>query len=344
MFNKIFINKTNLLFNLSYLRRIKPNAKICAMVKANAYGHGMKEVVECLKEQDVTFGVSSQEEGLALRKLTKKSIIIFGAIDKYEEVINSDIEFALLSFEQLKSVYEIYQKLNKKPKMHLCLNTGMNRYGIKTKSEFLKIIRFLKKQKIPLVGLYTHFSSLTTDSNYTEIQKEKFFKFCKLLPKNSKTIKHVGGGRTIFNNIDADMYRVGIEIYGYGDENLKPVMKVTSLLVDIVKARKNEHIGYLCGFTATKDMKVGAVPMGYADGLPRKLSNVFSVTKDNEKFYNVGNICMDCFMLDTKKKLKIGDEICLMDNAKELANILGTSEYEVLTNFGHARCERIVIE
>ena len=344
MFNKILINKTNLLNNLRFLKNLKPNAKICVMVKANAYGHGVDEIVECLKEQDLTFGVSSQEEAFYLRKLTNKDIIIFGAVDKYEDLINNDIQFALFSFEQLKNIINIAKKIKNKPKMHLCLNTGMNRYGIKTKSEFLKITRLLQKHGIILAGLYTHFSSLTTDSLYTKMQEEKFYKFCKLLPKKSTIVKHVGGGRTIFSGIEADMYRVGIEVYGYGNKNLKPVMSVISQIVDIVKVKKNEHVGYLCGFTASKNMIVGAVPIGYADGLPRKLSNYLIVTKSNESYSNVGNICMDCFMLDTKGELRIGDKICVMDNANKLAEIIGTSEYEVLTNFGHARCVRIIVE
>lgn len=342
MFNKIIINKSNLLHNLAFIKSKSKGAKICVMIKANAYGHGMKEIVECLKDEDVVFGVSCEEEGFVLRNYTNKKIIIFGAIKNYQKVIKKEIDFALLSFDELKDIIEVSNKIKIKPYLHLCLNSGMNRYGVKTEKEFFEIINYLIENKIRLEGLYTHFSSLTTDKNYTQTQKKKFYHFCSLLPDDFSPILHVGGGRTLFKKIKADMYRVGIEVYGYGNKNLKPVMSVESQIVDTVQVHKNEHIGYLCGYTAKEDMIVGAIPMGYADGLPRKLSNVIFVKNKNKKFYNVGNICMDCFMINTNSQLKTGDKVCIMDNAKVFAHFLETSEYEVLTNFGHARAERVV--
>lgn len=341
MFNKIFINKSNLLHNLNYIKNFLDGRKICVMVKANAYGHGMSEIAECLKDEDVSFGVSNQEEAFSLREITDKQIIIFGAVENYKRIIDSNIDFAVFSYNQIKNILNMQK--NSKPKMHLCLNTGMNRYGINDKNEFLKIIKLLKKHKIELSGIYTHFSSLTTDEKYTERQKRLFYDFCYLLPSEWKTQTHVGGGKTVFENIDAQMFRSGIEIYGYGDKNLLPVMSVTSQIVDTVKVKKDEHIGYLCGYTAQKDMTVGAIPLGYGDGLPRKLSNKLQIEFNNNILQNVGNICMDCFMVNIdKSKAKIGDNVVIMKDATQLAKLIGSTEYEVLTNFCKFRGERII--
>ncbi len=346
MFNKIFINKKNLLHNLHYVEKFIKDKKICVMVKANAYGHGMKEIALCLKDENVSFGVSNENEAFELRNYTDKEIIVFGAVEDYEKIAQMNIEFAVFSFQQVKKLCKLSKFENSNFKIHLCINTGMNRYGIKTHSDFLKIIKILNKYGKQLKGLYTHFSSLTTDKEYTQKQKEKFYSFCSLLPTDWDTITHVGGGKAVFNDIEAQMFRSGIEIYGYGDENLLPVMAIESEIVDVVKVFKGEHVGYLCSFTADKDMKVGAIPLGYGDGLPRKFSNKLVVSDyKNNRIKNVGNICMDCFMVDiSNSKIKIGDKILIMDNANKFTEILETTEYEVLTNFTKFRGERIIID
>lgn len=344
MFNKIFINKSNLIHNLDFVRKFVKNKKICVMVKANAYGHGIRQIAKCLENEDICYGVSNESEALELRNYTSKQIIVFGAVENYYDLSKKQIDFAVFSVKEVMKICKFDKDKKVSSRMHLCLNTGMNRYGIKKENEFLKIIKILKHYKKQLSGLYTHFSSLTTDFNYTETQKRKFYRFCSLIPKEWNTVTHVGGGKTIFSGIEAQMYRSGLEIYGYGDNNLLPVMSIYSQVVDIVNVFKGEHIGYLSAFTAQKNMRVGAIPIGYGDGLPRKLSNNFSVEINGKKINNVGNICMDCFMVDLEKfNIKIGDKVLIMDNALNIAKLIDTTEYEVLTNFLKCRAERIVI-
>lgn len=345
MFNKIIINKTNLLHNVHYLQNLLEEKKLCVMVKANAYGHGMKEIVQCLKQEDIAYGVSNEEEAFALRELSDKQIVVFGAIENYQKIMSENIEFAIFSLGEVKKVCEIAKKLDLKPKMHLCLNSGMNRYGVKEKGEFLKVIAVLKKYNFALSGFYTHFSSLTTDENYTERQKRIFYEFCYMLPKEWNVTTHVGGGRSIFLDIDAQMFRSGIEVYGYGNQDLLPVMSVKSQIVDITQAEEGEHIGYLCGYTAQQKMKIGLIPLGYADGLPRKLSNKMMVTCKGKTLENVGNICMDCFMVNLgKNKIKVGYEVDILNSASLFAPLVESTEYEVLTNFSRFRGERIILE
>ena len=342
MFSKIFLSKDNLLHNINKIEELSKK-KTCVMVKANAYGHGMKEIISLLKDRIDFFGVSNQAEGLEARKYTTKEVIVFGRCEDYKLCMQNNISFALFSYEDAKKILKIAKKNKLKPKIHLCLNTGMNRYGIKTERELFKIISLFTKYSEQPEGVYTHFSSLTTDKRYTHLQKERFCKLLKLLPKVWHPIIHVGGGRSIFENINADMFRVGLEVYGYGNDFVKPVLSIESEIVDIVKVKQGEHIGYLCSYTAQTDMTIATIPLGYGDGLPRKLSNKLKVKLNKKEAKNVGNICMDSFMLDVSKiNCKIGDRVEIMTNATFFAKLLESTEYEVLTNFGKFRGERII--
>ena len=342
MFSKIFLNSKNLINNINVLEE-DAQKPLCVMVKANAYGHGSKEIVSILKDRVNFFGVSCLNEALEIRDYTKGEIIVFGKCDDYEKCIKNDISFILMSYNHAKEMVSLSKKLRKKAKMHLCVNTGMNRYGVKDKKEFGKIIDLFEKNKMELAGLYTHFSSLTSDKEYTLSQEEKFKEYCSLLPKRWKTICHVGGGKSIYSNLNADMYRVGIAVYGYGEPRLKPVLSLESEVVDIQKVNKGEHIGYLCGYTAKENMTVATIPLGYGDGLPRKLSNKLKVKIRGEERLNCGNVCMDAFMIDvTNIKCKIGDKVTLLENALDWAPIIESTEYEVLTNLSKFRGERII--
>lgn len=342
MFSNIFLNRDNLLHNIRVLSSVA-NAKICVMVKANGYGHGAREIVEMLGDEVDCFGTSNQSEALNLREITRKDIIVFGKCEDYNLCIENDISFAVFSLEHVKNILKNAKSNTKLPKMELCINSGMNRYGIRDIKEYKKLISLLEKKDLQLEGLYTHMSSLTTDEEYTKRQYNIFREYAALLPKSWKTVKHLGGGRSVFENMEADMYRVGLEAYGYGNEMLKPVLSVESEIVSIQHVKKGEHVGYLCGFTAPHDMKVATIPLGYGDGLPRKLSNNFVVNIKGQKAKSVGNICMDAFMVDVSKiNCKIGDNVLIFDNATYLAPLIDSTEYEVLTNLSKFRGNRII--
>ena len=344
MFSKIFLSKSKLLSNVNYVKSMagKP---ICVMVKANAYGHGAKEVVSILNGHVDYFGVACQKEGEEARRHTDGHIVVFGKCEDYRLCMEKNLSFSLFSFEDAENITKTVKKYNLMPRFHMCLNSGMNRYGFKEKDDILKTIDFLDKSNIELEGFYTHFSSLTTDYDYTQRQKEKFYEMKKLIPKDWKTVKHAGGGKSVYMNIDADMYRTGIECYGYGNENVSPILRVESEVVDKQNVKKGEHIGYLCGYTASKDMTVATIPLGYADGLPRKLSNKLEVTINGQKAKSTGNICMDAFMVDvTNVDCKRGDKVSVITNASEIAPLIESTEYEVLTNLTKLRGERIIEE
>lgn len=333
MFSKIILSRENLLYNLNQFRKIT-DKKICLMIKANAYGHGLEEVVNVLGDYVDYFGVANQNEAETARSISNTKIIVFGKCDDYIKCMQKNISYGLFSLKMAKNLTKIAKNKKLSPKFHLCINSGMNRYGVKSLREFVKIIRFLEKNNIELEGVYTHFSSLTTDENYTQKQLKKFEEFLAFLPPKWKSVVHVGGGNTIVKNINADMYRIGMGIYGYGYDFVKPVLKIKSQIVDIQDVEKGEHVGYLCSYTSDKNMKVATIPIGYADGVSRKLSNKIDVLINGQKAKSCGNICMDAFMVDVSNiKCKIGDEVVVLDDAKVWAKILETTEYETFTNF-----------
>ena len=186
--SKILLNQNNIKYNVQYLKRVA-GGQLCVMIKANAYGHGLKQVVTMLDKDVDFFGVSNQTEGELAKKFTDKNVIVFGICDDYEQIIKENISFILLSYEHAKAMVYLYKKLKIKPKMHLCINSGMNRYGVKNLDEAKKIIKYLQKNQLSLEGMYTHFSSLSSDEKYTLRQKTIFEKFISLLPKNWSTIK-----------------------------------------------------------------------------------------------------------------------------------------------------------
>ena len=342
MFSKIVLNSDALISNLQHVKSVC-GGKICFMVKANAYGHGVKEIVKIAQEEVDYFGVSNQKEGEEVRALTDKKVVVFGRCEDYFSCMAQKIGFALCSLEQAKEIVEIYKNSYVRPLMHLCVNSGMNRYGVKDEKECKKIISLLKKNGLELEGIYTHFSSLTTDEQYSQKQWEIFQSFVSLLPKEWKTISHIGGGGTLFKSMQADMHRVGLYGYGYGCDGVKSVLKVESKIVDIQKVKKGEHIGYLCGFTAEEDMTVATIPLGYGDGFPRKLSNKLEVKIAGQNAKVVGNVCMDAFMVDVSDiKCKEGDCVNVFENASFIAPLIESTEYEVLTNFSKFRGDRII--
>ncbi len=344
MFSKIILNSKNLQHNLDFVKTQSHNAKVCAMVKANAYGHGLKEIVKLLSGHVHAFGVVNIEEALTVRKIDKKAmVIIFGVCENIEFALKNNISLAVVSLDNLKEILKVAKNFKIKPKLHLNINSGMNRFGINDIKEFDKIISLLKKNDIVLEGIFTHFSSLTTDDSYSFRQKKIFDSFVLRLPEKWKVLVHVGGGNSLLKMRGYEMYRIGMFLYGYGNENLKPVLSVHSKVVDLQKVKGNEHVGYMSAYTAKNDMQIGVIPLGYDDGIKRGLSNKLKVKINGKTCKNVGNICMDSFMIDiTGLKVKASEEVEILSSASDWCEFLKTTEYEILVNFNGFRGERII--
>lgn len=338
MFNKFYIDKQNLINNIKQAKQKKPNIKICAMVKANAYGVGEKLVAKILNKYVDFWGVACFFEASRLKKITRKKILITGALDINH--INPHFSYTCNSLNDVVAL----SKLNKKINIHLKINTGMNRYGLASVDEFESCLIKLKETKLNLEGVYTHFA--TTD-NFVETQLKTFNSFLALLPKyDLKPIIHADNSH-VFDcySHNFDMARLGFNLYNSNISPYKPVVSISSQIVQINKVKTGQCVGYDKRFVADKNLKVAVLPVGYADGFDMKNIGL-KLTVDGKKC-KVLNICMDCFMLDiTKTKLKKGDKVYILNQANPLslyAKHQSTSEYEIMCKFNSLRADRIII-
>ena len=340
-FSDKIIDSKKLLSNYSKLKNFS-NKKICAVVKANAYGHGAKDVCKILSPVCDFFAVHNIVEAVALRKVnTFAKILILGYCEDYQTASKYDISVTIDNIEQFKMI----ANLNIKIKIHLKINTGMNRFGFKNYKTFLNVLNFANKHKtITIEGIYTHCFN-TLNKKITLQQIVKFKRYLRHLNFENKPLIHIGGSRMInYANLDfVDYIRCGIGIFGYCCNMTEPIMKIKSKIIKIVNVKRGEYVGYDCFYKAKKNMRVAIVPLGYADGLIRSFQQDM-IVKINDKFAKVvGKICMDVFMIDVSQiNVKLNDESTVFWDAKYWSKKSGLSEYEILTGLNNARTNLIV--
>ena len=326
MKNLKMISSENLFFNLQKFS----DKKICAMVKANAYGHGMKEIVSLLSGRVDYFGVVSVEEGVRVRKLCDTPVLICARAQDLKKCKKYNLEVMVESENDIKECV----KAGLDGMMHLKINCGMNRFGCSSALELKMIDRFLKEKEIQLKSIYTHFPR--TQSAY--FTKKCYKKFMKLRTEISQKVPLCFGGSGMKKyNFQFDMLRVGIGLYGYEQKDLKKVMRVDSYVSKIFFAKRGQFVGYGKKFRVRKSGFFAVVPVGYGDGLHRALSGKFKVKIGKKKYRCVGNICMDAFFVRVDENVKVGDEVTVMDDAQCLAKKCGTISYEMLTSFSKLR-------
>lgn len=306
------------------------NVKYCAMVKANAYGHGMCTIAKKIEDLVDMFGVAEFAEAVKLRKFVKKDILVTGAFEKKDikYASQNNIILTLSNLEQLS--WLINQKHD--IRIHIKVNSGMNRYGFNNINEIITVINSLSNKYIHLEGVYSHISN-TNNKLRTQKQIAFFKKVCKILPDN--ITKHIATIEACqkYNNIAFDMIRAGIAMYGYCN-NTTPALTLKSTIVHKFWVKKGEYIGYGNTYKTHKNIKIGVVPLGYYDGINYKLSNKGKVKVGTKLCQIVGRICMDCFMVDITQA--DSDNVIVLDkqlNADYWAKICKTINYEILTNF-----------
>ena len=328
--NVLHISKSKGLQNLNFFQAT--GKSITIMVKANAYGHGMKEIASVLKNQNVKLGVATIDEAIALRKFWKKEILIVEPVSDFSKI--EDFQFTIDSFEGLKKVINLGLGNN----CYIKRNIGMNRFGIcyHNKKLFKKLAKMTKKVKIS--GLLAHFSSLSC-KDQTQKEYENFLKVKKYF--NGKDLSISFGGSDCFKeDFNFDELRVGIGFYGYDNKNVKPIMRLQSQILKIFILKKGERLGYDGEYVAKKNVKIGVVGIGYGDGIDRKMTGFKIKVKD--KFCEiVGKICMDCLFVDISNvNAKVGEFLTIFDNAEDVSAYVKTIPYEVLTSCTCTRCER----
>ena len=307
------------------------------MVKANGYGVGDEQVVQVLNDYVDFFGVACFFEAQKIKNFTNKQILILGAVE--QNFIEEYFSYSCGDLEDLK----ILISSKKKIKVHLKVNSGMNRYGFKDIKEFKKALVIISQSDLELEGVFTHFA--TTDE-LVDVQMKIFKEFIKLCFKfGFKPIVHADNSfvNEKFNH-HLDMVRIGFSLYNRSDGWFLPAVEIKSQIVQVQDVKKHELVGYNYKCVANKHMKVAIVPFGYADGFDMKFLGLELTVAGNK--CKVLNILMDCFMLDiTNTQIKKGDEIYLLNKSNSLklyAEYAETSPYEIMTKFKNARAERIL--
>jgi len=340
---------------------INSKTKLMAVVKSNAYGHGLVDFAKELKRLGADwFGVDSVMEGLALRREGIKSpILVLGYTlpDKFKEAAENDISITVSSFEILKSLQKNH--FSKSLKIHIKVDTGMHRQGFLLQN-LPKVLSFLKiencKLKIKLEGLYTHFAAAKNPAfpEYTKNQIAEFEKWRSAFKKAGLSpICHTSAtaGAMIFPQANFDMVRIGIGLYGlwpakeiqsyFTDRiSLAPTLSWKTIISEIKDLPKGSKIGYDCTETLQKDSRVAVCPIGYWHGYPRVLSSIGFVLVNGQRARILGRVSMDMISIDVTdiKNAKIGSEVILIGKqgkeeifAGELANLSDTSHYEIVT-------------
>lgn len=342
--------------NISEIKKYIGNKELMPIIKANAYGTYVNKIISIINEFNIV-GVATIEEGINLRKLGfKKEIFILNqpAIDELDEIVKYSLTIGISSFEFLQEVL----KRNVKIKVHLELETGMNRTGI----NLLDIEKFLKSitENIKVEGIYTHLSSADFDEEYTREQLNKFEYGVKKIKTKIPSIKYIhslaSSGILNYLSEKTNLVRPGIILYGYYPSdnlkerlNLKPICKLKTKIVFLKEVPENSAISYSKNYVTKNKTKIATIPIGYADGLKRTLSNKGYVVINNKKCKILGNICMDSCMVDVTEinNVKIGDDVYIWDNAiikvEEIATLCDTINYEIISTISN-RVKRLFIE
>ncbi len=334
MFNKIIINSANLINNIELIKA-KKACKICAMVKANAYGVGDREVVKIIDNYVDFYGVACYREACRIKNLTARPILIVGPIER----LNCRFSYTCMSLADVKRVIRFNKPIN----VHLKVNTGMNRYGFNDLSEFETALKLIKNSIVNLQGVFTHFA---TADKLVEKQNRRFKKYLKLLEfYDLHPIIHADNSAVSLKfNHRYDMVRVGFNLYNSHENGLLPAAEIKTKICAINTVKSGELVGYDYRAVANKQVRVAVLPVGYADGFD--MHYIGLNLNVGGKSCKVLNVCMDCFMLDiSNTNLKLNDEVYILDKFNPLSQYAGklnTTEYEVMTKFSHLRGSRVI--
>jgi len=314
-------------------RKVGGEVKIMAVVKADGYGHGATEVANvALQSGAACLGVAIPEEGIELRSSgIKAPILIFGLTPPHEvqEVIKHDLSQTVSTKELAEALSIEAQELGKAAKVHVKVDTGMSRIGVPPEDalNFVKQISQLKA--IQIEGIFTHFSvsdsiSNAEDKTFTELQIDKFKQVVARLEENGIQIpiKHAANSAGVLNFPSSyfDMVRPGIMLYGlyYSREvavaeNLQPAMSFKTAIIHLKTVPPETSISYGRTFVTEKESIIATLPVGYADGYNRLLSNKGEVLVKGRRAPIVGRVCMDMTMIDVSHipEVKMGDEVVL---------------------------------
>ncbi len=352
----IEVNLNYLEHNLSLIRKHTKNRPVMAVVKSNAYGHGIFEIAKFFEKLKVhSLGVALLEEGIFLRKKgINLPIVVFGGVMREQifEYLNWELEFFVSSIDVLKITEKICKEISKKATVHLKIDTGMGRIGefISRSENFIK--EAVKKKHIKIKGVCSHLACADDPDNPMTIRQVNDFLGAISVFESVGTetpLRHIAnsGGVLYFPESHLDMIRPGIILYGVYPNptsqrilDVKPALKLKSQVSFRKSIPTGFSVSYGATWTAKKETEISTIPLGYGDGYRRHLSNCGEVLIRGKRRSIVGRVCMDQFMVSCENDLsKNGDEVVLIGQQKgqcikveELSDRAETIPYEILTS------------
>ncbi len=339
-------------------KKVHTDVKICAVIKADAYGHGAIQTAHLLSGKTDFFAVASIDEALELRQADiTNPILILSYSDplQYEQLIEHELIPTIYSLEEAKKLSALAVKLGKKAVVHLAVDTGMSRIGLtcdESGADTAKSIALLPELEIQ--GLFSHYAKADyEDKSFCDVQTKRFDSFIAMLEERDVfiPIKHICNSAGIMElDKHYDMVRMGISLYGlYPSDEVKketarliPAMEVISHVIHIHEVESGTGIGYGHAYIANEKRKIATVSIGYADGYNRCLTNKGYVLIHGKKAPITGKVCMDQTMVDITDipDVHIGDQAVIMgksENSEISAEALGklcySFNYEVVCTF-----------
>ncbi|RLL46999.1 alanine racemase [Oceanobacillus piezotolerans] len=353
----------------AFKNHINIDTKMMAVVKADGYGHGAVEVAKTAISAGADYiAVAILDEAVILRDAgIEHPLLVLGYTppDFVSEAIKRDIALTVFTKEVADRIGKEAKKQHKTAKVHVKIDSGMNRIGVQTKEEALNLVQSLQSNFVFVEGIFTHFADADNpaDTSYTELQFDHFMDVVEYLEGNDAgiPIRHCcNSAATIaFPKLHLDMVRVGISIYGlYPSEHLRKIIPLKQAMtfktkpVFVKKVKAGDAISYGCTYIPKRDSFIATIPIGYGDGFSRSLSNKGNVTVHGMKAPIVGRVCMDQSMIDVTDigVFEMDDEVVIFgDRADgyipmgEVAELMNTIHYETACLIGK-RIPRIYIK